>query len=145
MTPGKLAVLLLVACASPALAQISIPIPGTGGNIQVGPQDQQRDNRGYDNRGYGGGSSIRVLDANYGRNCRVQMGRTNVVSDIAQACQGRDYCQYYIDVNRLGDPAPGCAKEYQARFVCRDGGNEIWATARAEASGQSVTLDCRRR
>ena len=144
MTSRKLAVLLLVACASPALAQISIPIPGTGG-VQIGPQSQQPDNRGYNNRGYGGGSSIRILDANYGRNCRVQMGGTDVVNDIAQACQGRDYCQYFIDVRRLGDPAPGCAKEYAARFVCRDGGSEVWATARAEANGQSVTLDCRGR
>ena len=145
MTFRKLAVLLVVAGVSPALAQISIPLPGTGGNIQIGPQDQQRDTRGYDNRAHGGGSSIRILEAAYGRNCRAQMGGGNVINDIAQACQGRDYCQYYIDVRRLGDPAPGCPKEYMARFVCRDGGNEIWATARAEANGQSVTLDCRRR
>ena len=137
MRARGLAVLLVAVCALPALAQISIPLPGTGGNIQIGPQDQQRDNRGY-----GGGSTIRVIEATYGRNCR---GGSNVINDIAQACQGRDYCQYYIDVRRLGDPAPGCAKEYQARFVCRDGGNEVWATARAEASGQSVTLDCRGR
>lgn len=144
MRARGLAVLLLVAgVSSAALAQISIPLPGTGGSIQIGPQDQQRDNRGYDNRGYGGGgSSIRVIEATYGRNCRA--GSNNVINDLAQACQGRDFCQYYIDVRRLGDPAPGCAKEYQARFVCRNGGNEIWATARAEANGQSVTLDCRR-
>src|ERR1043165_8491592 len=108
MTSRKLAILLVVACVSPALAQISIPIPGTGGGgIQIGPQDQQRDNRGYDNRGYGGGSQIRILEASYGRNCRVQMGGGgSVIGDIADACQGRDYCQYYIDVRRLGDPAP---------------------------------------
>jgi hypothetical protein len=137
--------LLLVAGASSATAQISIPLPGGGPSIQIGPQQDNRgyDNRGYDNRGYGGGSSIRLLEATYGRNCRG--GTNNAINDIAQACGGRDYCQYYIDVRRLGDPAPGCAKEYQARFICRDGGNEIWATARAEANGQSVTLDCRRR
>jgi hypothetical protein len=141
MTSRKLAVLMVLACVSPALAQISIPIPGTGG-IQIGPQ---QDNRGYDNRGYGGGASIRIIEASYGRNCRAQMGGGgSAINDIVDACQGRDYCQYYIDVRRLGDPAPGCAKEYMARFVCRDGGNERWATARAEANGQSVTLDCRR-
>src|SRR5690349_4374931 len=120
MRARALAVLLLVVGASSALAQISIPLPGTGG-IQIGPQQDNRgyDNRGYDNRGnrgYGGGSSIRIIEAAYGRNCRVQMGGGgSVINDLVQACQGRDYCQYFIDVHRLGDPAPGCAKEYQAR------------------------------
>ena len=43
-----------------------------------------------------------------------------------------------------GDPRPGCTKDYQARYMCRDGGNERYASASPEASGQSVVLDCRR-
>ncbi|HSI00159.1 MAG TPA: hypothetical protein VLA02_06120 [Reyranella sp.] len=132
-----LAVLLLVAGASTAMAQISIPIPGTGGNIQVGPQQDQRDNRSY-------GASIRILDASYGRNCPVRIGGANAFDDLSRYCQGRDYCTYRIDARQLGDPSPGCAKEYHASYVCRDGGSEHRASARAEASGQSIVLDCRR-
>lgn len=136
-----LAVLLLVTGASPVAAQISIPMPGTGGSIQIGPQPDQR----YpdQNRYYGGGVSVRVLGAAYGRNCAGQIN-TNVTDDLARQCQGRDYCVYRIDHRQIGDPRPGCAKNYQARYICRDGGSEHFVSANPEASGQSVVLDCRR-
>ena len=136
-----LAVLLLAAGALPAAAQISIPVPGTGGgSIQIGPQPDQR----YQdpNRAYGGAASIRILGAVYGRNCAGQ-ANTNFTDDLARQCQGRDYCVYRIDMRQLGDPRPGCAKDYHARYMCRDGGNERHASAGAEASGQSIVLDCR--
>ena len=141
-----LAVLLLIAGASPAAAQITIPLPGSGGGgIQIGPQqEQQQQQRAPDqNRTYGGSVSIRVLGAAYGRNCAGNVS-TNVTDDLARQCQGRDYCVYRIDARQIGDPRPGCAKEYQARYMCRDGGNERYASANPEASGQSVVLDCRR-
>ena len=87
--------------------------------------------------------SIRVLGAVYGRNCRAQFN-TNVTDDLARQCQGRDYCIYRIDLRQLGDPSPGCPKDYHARYLCRDGDVEHHAAAAAEASGQSVVLDCRR-
>ena len=141
-----LAVLLLVAGASPVAAQISIPMPGTGGSIQIGPQPDQRypDQRYQDqNRYHGGAVSIRVMGANYGRNCPGNVN-TNVTNDLARQCQGRDYCVYRVDARQLGDPRPGCAKDYHARYMCRDGGNEHYASANPEASGQSIVLDCRR-
>ena len=136
-----LAVLLLVTGASPAAAQISIPVPGSGGSIQIGPQQDQR--TPDQNRYYGAAVSVRVLGAAYGGNCAGNVS-TNVTNDLARQCQGRDYCVYRIDHRQLGDPRPGCAKDYQARYVCRDGGNERYASASPEASGQSVVLDCRR-
>lgn len=136
-----LAVLLLLAGASPAAAQITIPLPGSGGGIQIGPQQDQRNPD--QNRYYGGGVSIRILGAAYGRNCPGNVN-TNFTDDLARQCQGRDYCVYRIDARQLGDPRPGCAKDYQARYMCRDGGNERYASASPEASGQSVVLDCRR-
>ena len=145
-----LAIALLVALAAPASAQISIQIPGTGGAIQINPNpNQQYPNQPYpdqrypdQNRYYGGGVSIRVLGAVYGRNCRAQYGG-NVTGDIANQCQGRNYCVYNIDHRRIGDPAPGCAKDYYVRYQCRDGDGERWASAGPEASGRQVALDCR--
>ena len=141
MAARGLAVLLLVACTASATAQINIPLPGTGGSIQIGPQQDQR----YpdQNRSYGAAASIRVLGAVYGRNCRAQFA-VNVTDDLARHCQGRDYCLYHIDHRQLGDPSPGCAKDYQARYICREGDGERYASANPEASGQSVVLDCRR-
>jgi hypothetical protein len=140
ITGPLLAVLLLLAGASPAAAQITIPLPGSGGGIQIGPQPDQP--RYQDQNRYGAAVSIRVLGAAYGRNCPGNVN-TNVSDDLARQCQGRDYCVYRIDARQLGDPRPGCAKDYQARYMCRDGGNERRASAGAEASGQSVVLDCR--
>ena len=116
-------------------------MPGTGGSIQIGPQPDQR--TPDPNRSYGGGSTIRILGAAYGGNCRTPFN-TNVTDDLARNCQGRDYCVYRIDARQIGDTSPGCAKDYQARYVCRDGEGERHAAAGAEASGQSVVLDCRR-
>jgi hypothetical protein len=138
MKSRNLAVLLLVACAWPASAQISIPVPGTGSTIQIGPQQDQR----YPNPSYGA-ASIRVLSAVYGRNCRTQAG-ANVTDDLVRACHGRDYCVYRIDFRQIGDPSPGCPKDYYARYLCRDGEAERYASASPEASGQSIVLDCRR-
>jgi hypothetical protein len=136
-----LAVVLSVACACPAAAQINIPLPGSGGGtIQINPQQDPR----YpdQNRNYGSAISIRVLGAVYGRNCRAQTN-ANVTGDLVRQCQGRDYCVYRIDHRQIGDPTPGCAKDYYARYVCRDGDGERYASAGAEASGQSIVLDCR--
>lgn len=136
--------LLLTVGVSPVAAQITIPLPGSGSGIQIGPQQQQDQPRYQDqNPSYGGGLSIRVLGAAYGNNCAGNVS-TNVTNDLARQCQGRDYCVYRVDVRNIGDPRPGCAKEYQARYMCRDGGNERRASASAEASGQSIVLDCRR-
>ena len=147
MKLAQWAVLLFAACAMPAAAQISIPLPGTGGSIQINPQqpDQryQDPNRQDPSRAYGG-MAIRVLGAVYGSNCRGQRG-ANVTDDLVRTCQGRDYCVYRIDYRQIGDPSPGCGKDYRARYICRDGDAERYASAGAEASGQSVVLDCRRR
>ena len=136
-----LAALLLAVGVLPAAAQISIPVPGSGGSIQIGPQDQPR----YQNQNptYGGSVSIRVLGAAYGGNCPGNVS-TNVTGDLARQCQGRDHCVYRVDSRQIGDPRPGCPKDYRARYMCRDGGNERHASAGAEASGQSIVLDCRR-
>jgi hypothetical protein len=141
MRAGKWAVLLLIACALPAAAQISIPLPGTGGSIQINPQ--QPDQRYQDPNRPSYGTSIRVLGAVYGRNCRGQYG-ANVTDDLVRHCQGRDYCVYRIDYRQIGDPSPGCGKDWHARYICRDGDSERYASASPEASGQSVVLDCRR-
>jgi len=138
-----LAILLLAVAASPAAAQISIPLPGSGsGSIQIGPQPNQPRYQDQ-NPSYGAGVSIRVLGAVYGNNCAGNVS-TNVTGDLARQCQGRDYCVYRVDSRQIGDPRPGCPKDYQARYMCRDGGNERRAAASAEASGQSIVLDCRR-
>lgn len=126
---------LALGLAMPASAQIVIPMPGTGGTIQLGPQPQPYER---DRGNYQGG--IRLMGATYGSNCL--RGGGNVTQEVSRICEGRAYCIYRIDHRVLGDPRPGCAKDFHARYVCRDG-RERWASVQPEASGQSAVLDCR--
>ncbi len=82
---------------------------------------------------------IRVTSATYGKNCGVNEG--NVTHYVSSACNGQSSCRYQIDHNRIGDPARGCTKDFIVRWRC---GNTEWNNfVSAEASGKSVSLDCK--
>ena len=59
---------------------------------------------------------IRIIAATYGGNCGAPLG--NVTAHPAEACDGRATCEYVIDFRVLGDPAPGCLKDYRAEWEC---------------------------
>jgi hypothetical protein len=61
-------------------------------------------------------AGIEIRSATYGANCGAQLG--NVSAAIAAACRGKAQCDYTIDVNKLGDPAPGCAKDFAVEYYC---------------------------
>ncbi|MBW8878752.1 MAG: hypothetical protein JF614_27655 [Acidobacteria bacterium] len=84
---------------------------------------------------------VNVVSATYGGNCGAAAG--NVTSQLATACNGRSSCNYTVDYRLLGDPAPGCAKNYVARWQCGTNTTTFIATAAAEAGfGSVVTLTC---
>lgn len=86
---------------------------------------------------------IHVIAATYGANCGVRHG--NVTRELREVCEGRDHCDYTVDVNRLGDPAVGCRKNYIARWECPDGRMRT-ASAPPEAGyGAIIRLGCWRR
>jgi hypothetical protein len=85
--------------------------------------------------------TISVTSATYGGNCGAPAG--NVTSQLAAACNGRTTCSYTIDYRVLGDPAPGCAKNYVAQWKCGTNPTVRSVTAPAEAGfGSVVTLTC---
>jgi len=85
------------------------------------------------------GSYIRVIAATYGANCRARYG--NVTDHLAEICNGKAECEYVIDFRVIGDPAPGCAKDYSAEWECGDDERGS-VSARAEASGTGIVLRC---
>ena len=127
MNMRQLALWLVLAAGSiaTAAAQITIPVPGTGGVIQIplGPV------------------SIYVTGATYGSNCGVNRG--NLTRELIDSCGGRDTCVYQIDMSIIGDPQPGCPKDFHVSYFCREGSPERWASLPGEASGRSILLDCR--
>jgi hypothetical protein len=79
---------------------------------------------------------LTVQSATYGGNCGAPSG--NATSHIGAACNGRTSCDYTIDYQLLGDPAPGCAKTYRVVYTCGGGVPVKVATIAAEAGFKQV-------
>jgi hypothetical protein len=84
---------------------------------------------------------IRVIAATYGGNCGAPYG--NVTPHLAESCDGKTACEYVIDFRALGDPAPGCAKDYYAEWQCGRDPERRTIGARHEAGGGTrILLRC---
>ena len=76
-------------------------------------------------------AQIQVTSANYGLNCGAP--RDNAKAAVAVACDGKWRCEYTVDFHVLGDPAPGCAKTFDAEWACAAGGAHKQTELPAEA------------
>jgi hypothetical protein len=75
-------------------------------------------------------AEIRVSEATYGANCRdfkPSEGRENKVAKgnatqaVKENCAGaKSACTFTVDTGLLGDPAPGCQKDFIVRWRCGD-------------------------
>jgi 4-amino-4-deoxy-L-arabinose transferase-like glycosyltransferase len=83
---------------------------------------------------------LQVLLATYGGNCGAGAGNATAV--VSSSCGGRaGVCAFQIKVEELGDPSPGCAKDFVVVFTC--GGEVRRSTVPAEAGfGSTVRLAC---
>ena len=89
------------------------------------------------------GEGVVVQSATYGINCGASFD--NAFSPISDACDNAQTCNYTIDYRVLGDPAPGCAKNFTVTYSCPPYGpyNRHMASASAEAGfDKVVTLNC---
>jgi hypothetical protein len=59
---------------------------------------------------------ISIASATFGANCGAIRG--NVTRAVGDACNGKTECAYKVDVDRLGDPAHGCDKDFAAAYFC---------------------------
>jgi hypothetical protein len=83
---------------------------------------------------------IDVLEASYGLSCKAQRGNASLKVD--KACTGLGRCRYVVDHLQLGDPAPGCPKDFEVLWACTGGQQPRRATLPPEASGNAVELSC---
>jgi hypothetical protein len=85
--------------------------------------------------------SIQVVSGTYGANCG--QGESNKTEHLAAACNGKPQCSYEINYRVIGDPAPGCAKNYIAKWRCGSDPRVRSAEVRPEAGrGSTVVLSC---
>ncbi|MBP1299753.1 acyltransferase family protein [Bradyrhizobium elkanii] len=88
-------------------------------------------------------SGISVVSATYGGNCRWISARGNATGAVAAACNGKDACTFSAGTARIGDPAPGCAKEFTAAWFCK-GDRTIRSSSAADerAMISALQLSC---
>jgi hypothetical protein len=95
---------------------------------------------------------IHITEATYGLNCRgfaVPAGQINRVK-VGNATQialelcgkAKGSCSVLVDVNRMGDPAPGCRKDFSLQWRCGDVQKILEAYIPDEANGNSATATC---
>ena len=94
---------------------------------------------------------IDVVDATYGSSCRSFRPATplvnlfqagNATASVRQACAGYQRCLYAINVNVIGDPVPGCPKDFVVTSRCPHDADPRTAALEAEAHGKSLVLEC---
>lgn len=131
---------------------------GNGGGDQGdrnggGNGDWHRSDNGGADNGHGGNgdrngggrnqdaSVIHVTAATYGgATCHQPTG--NVTRFLSQACDGKKMCDYVVQYQAIGDPAPGCAKDFTVQWTCSAGpGGSTGAPAEA-GLGSHVALQC---
>jgi hypothetical protein len=84
------------------------------------------------------GGGIRVIAGTYGGNCGAPFG--NVTNHLAEVCDGKAICEYIIDFRVLGDPTPGCLKDYSAEWEC---GNDRERMGTSVGAGSTrIVLRC---
>jgi peptidoglycan/LPS O-acetylase OafA/YrhL len=85
--------------------------------------------------------TIDVLSATYGGNCRTV--RDNALQSARQSCRGLARCDYAVSVATLGDPSPGCAKDFRVTWRCLGVAGTRTAEVPAEAGFRSIArLEC---
>jgi hypothetical protein len=101
--------------------------PSGGGGVGGG---------GIGDEGPGISPGIQVNSATYGGNCGATHG--NQTYNLGTACDGALECSYVVDYRVIGDPAPGCAKNYMVTYHCAGSKIGHSAYAGAEAGFDSV-------
>lgn len=82
---------------------------------------------------------ISVVAGTYGGNCRWTSMRGNATRALALTCSGKDKCTFKVRMEQIGDPAPGCAKEFTAVWICK-GDRTIRSSSIPAESGFGSTL-----
>jgi hypothetical protein len=95
---------------------------------------------------------IEITEATYGMNCQGSVGpggrvnqvqAGNATAAVSKICaKARESCAFRVDVNQIGDSAPGCAKDMSISWRC--GADETVHTAHvaAEAHSKNISLTC---
>ena len=84
---------------------------------------------------------VSIKSATYGASCGAPQG--NVTRAVALTCNGKPDCAYPIGAEALGDPAPGCAKDFRVSYSCAPDTTILDRQLSSEVNkGTSLDLNC---
>ena len=95
--------------------------------------------------------TIHVVEATYGESCQNYtpkypaynwVSRGNATAILREECAGKTSCLFSFAMQKIGDPASGCAKDFSVAYRCRQDSPLRTITLPPEADGKTVTLDC---
>ncbi len=81
--------------------------------------------------------TINIVDGIYGASC-VKIEKSNARESLRRNCNGRASCDYVVNVAIIGDPAPGCSKDFKAEWRCSAQGEVRTLILPPEAGLKSV-------
>jgi hypothetical protein len=97
---------------------------------------------------------IHITEATFGGNCsdfapppgQVNLTkRGNATTVASQSCDNTDViCPVVVDAVRIGDPAPGCAKDFTVSWRCGTEPTIRRAYLRAEAANNIAWVSCQK-
>jgi hypothetical protein len=87
-----------------------------------------------------GPNEVNVLTAWYGQSCGTAHG--NVTSHVKASCDGKQTCNYAVNLQVVGDSAPGCRKNFIVLYACSGQTDARLAQQPGEASGSTVAISC---
>jgi hypothetical protein len=96
--------------------------------------------------------TIDIATSSYGGSCRDFTPERpakntfhdgNATAAVTRACTGKLHCQFDVEAAMLGDPAPGCDKDFTVAYRCspEDSAPKV-VNVGGEADGATVVLDC---
>lgn len=111
-----------------------LPKPHVPGNLTLAPHIGMK--AAYK------GQTILVETATYAGNCSAARG--NDTDHLGNGCNGKDECRYTVDVAVIGDPAPGCVKDYEVVYACSGSKTRKTVQVTGEEAGfkKTVVLTC---
>ena len=85
---------------------------------------------------------IKIEEATYGANCGKGVKLGNATLPVAKSCDGRVSCNFLVSVEELGDPAPGCGKDFSVRFTCNQQQPGRTPYVKGEANRSTIRVNC---
>jgi hypothetical protein len=85
---------------------------------------------------------IIIVEATYGANCSKGITKGNVTDTISSLCDGKKEVQFEVNVNELGDPAPGLEKDFDLTWHYAEDPKKVLHRQHlsAEAHGKQIKI-----